>query len=443
EYPKFTPAVIVDNVSWYPPVKGGGENGKYSTKEVLNSVSWSVNRGQKVGLIGPNGCGKSSLLLMLLQRIKPTGGRILKYPREIQMAYMQQEADLDNTKTAFQELLSVFGDRSIEVIDQDIAACAEAGKVEKMSNHVEERQTAEAHIAEVEQLIAELKLVSYRDSLVRDLSGGWQMRVALGKIILSRPDLILLDEPTNHIDLETVEFMENFLRTQEVAMVIVSHDRYFLNQVCNRIVSISDGYCETYRGNYVSYLRKRDKEFYLQWQRYNLHQDEVNRLKKRMKKLQERFLLDTLAEKKQDLEKLLAEAPPKPEVKVVKNFRFPCSLPKPEDAEEETDDLWEDAETEPVALLEVDNLGVSFGDKVILEHISFQLRKGEKVAIVGPNGCGKSTLVRALVQDLDKSAKVSGDAAVTEAGAAYFPQRLAEAFNDDRGSVKDALYMSC
>jgi len=132
------------------------------------------------------------------------------------------------------------------------------------------------------------------------MSGGWQMRVAIGKILLSQPDLILLDEPTNHVDLETVEFMEDLLRQQEVAMVVVSHDRYFLNQICNRIVEISDGHCRTYFGNYVGYLQARDFAFAGQWKKYNMHRDEVKRLKKRISRLEERFLLDTLAQKKQD-----------------------------------------------------------------------------------------------------------------------------------------------
>ena len=141
---------------------------------------------------------------------------------------------------------------------------------------------------------------AYRDTLVREMSGGWQMRVAIGKILLSQPDLILLDEPTNHVDLETVEFMEDLLREQEVAMVVVSHDRYFLNQICNRIVEISDGHCRTYFGNYVGYLQARDFAFAGQWKKYNMHRDEVKRLKKRISRLEERFLLDTLAQKKQD-----------------------------------------------------------------------------------------------------------------------------------------------
>ena len=126
------------------------------------------------------------------------------------------------------------------------------------------------------------------------------MRVALGKIILSDPDLILLDEPTNHVDLETVEFMERLLQKQEAAMVVVSHDRYFLNQVCNRIVEISDGVARTYFGNYVTYLESRDGAFARAWNRYNLHRDSVKRLKKKIKRLEQRFLLDTLAKKKKD-----------------------------------------------------------------------------------------------------------------------------------------------
>ncbi|CAE7747233.1 ABCF2 [Symbiodinium sp. CCMP2592] len=506
EVPEVQPAIIVDEahshfesprvntatrreVSWTPAVKGAGEKGRYSTKPVLESVSWSVCRKQKIGLIGPNGCGllgciackgryqpdvvraglpvgdpnlfvstvprKSSQLLMLLGQIEPTGGRIMKHPAKMKIAYMQQEADLDNGKTTFEELLSVFGDRSLAEVDSAIKEATADARLEQLDQLVEERNLTEKHLGEVEDLILQLDLVSYRNTLARDMSGGWQMRVALGKIILSRPDLILLDEPTNHIDLETVEFMEELLRAQDVAMVIVSHDRYFLNQVCNRIVEIADGESKTYFGNYVEYLQARDGAFYSEWQEYNLHRDRVLALKKRIKKLQQRFLMDTLKQKKQDLEKLLANAPPKPEVKVVKNFRFPCSLSvasteeasteessAEEEPSEDVDDLW-GSEVEPLPLLEVENLNVSFPDKEVLKNISFTLRQGEKVAVVGPNGCGKSTLVKALVNDLDKSGRVEGQASVTSAGSAYFPQRLAEAFNTEEGSVQDALYMSC
>lgn len=456
EVPEVQPAIIVDEVSWTPAVKGAGEKGRYSTKPVLESVSWSVCRKQKIGLIGPNGCGKSSQLLMLLGQIEPTGGRIMKHPANMKIAYMQQEADLDNGKTTFEELLSVFGDRALADVDSAIKEATADARLEQLDELVEERNLTEKHLGEVEDLILQLDLVSYRNTLARDMSGGWQMRVALGKIILSRPDLILLDEPTNHIDLETVEFMEELLRAQDVAMVIVSHDRYFLNQVCNRIVEIADGESKTYFGNYVEYLQARDGAFYSEWQEYNLHRDRVLALKKRIKKLQQRFLMDTLKQKKQDLEKLLANAPPKPEVKVVKNFRFPCSLSVAsmddeastkessvdEEPSEDVDDVW-GSEVEPLPLLEVENLNVAFPEKEILKNISFTLRQGEKVAVVGPNGCGKSTLVKALVNDLDKSGRVEGQASITSAGSAYFPQRLAEAFNTEEGSVQDALYMSC
>lgn len=446
EKPEITPAVIVNKVRWTPAVKGAGEKGRGAVKEVLEKISWSVHQGQKVGLIGPNGCGKSTQLLMLMDQIEPGGGRIMKYPSDMKIAYMQQEADLDNTKTASEELFATFNDRTLAQIDADIDACSSEDRLDDLTTYIEERAKAEDHLAEVELMVSKLGLEAYRDTLVREMSGGWQMRVAIGKILLSQPDLILLDEPTNHVDLETVEFMEDLLRQQEVAMVVVSHDRYFLNQICNRIVEISDGHCRTYFGNYVGYLQARDFAFAGQWKKYNMHRDEVKRLKKRISRLEERFLLDTLAQKKQDLERLLANAPPKPEVKVVKDFRFPCCLPEiPKTEQEGPDlgDLWEDKEAESPVLLEVDSLGVRFGSNVVLQKISFFLRQGEKVAIVGPNGCGKSTLVRALVKDLDQSATIDGNAAITSAGAAYFPQRLAEAFNSEEGSVKEALYMSC
>ena len=201
-----------------------------------------------------------------------------------------------------QELQATFEDRTLSAIDADIAKISESYEdesyEENLSKLVEERITAEEHEEEVEKAVSELGLDGYRDTLVRELSGGWQMRVALGKIFLSKPDLILLDEPTNHVDLETVEFMERLLAQQECAMVVVSHDRYFLNQVCNRIVEIADGAASTYFGNYVAYLESRDAHFASQWRRYNLYRDNVKRLKKKIARLEQRFLLDTLAQKK-------------------------------------------------------------------------------------------------------------------------------------------------
>lgn len=471
--------VRFQHVAWSPAVAGAGENGRANIKSVLQSVSWHLSGSDKVGLIGANGCGKSTQLLMIQGRVEPTGGNIVRYPKNMQIAYMQQEADLDEAKTTLEELRSVFLDRPLLEIDADLERCGARGEAsDELGRLLEERAVAEGHRREVDLLIPKLGMADRRETPINELSGGWQMRVALGKIILGKPDLILLDEPTNHIDLETVEFMEHFLKTQDVAMVIVSHDRYFLNRVCTKIVEIYKGKARSYDGDYVNYLKARDASLAQEWRVYQKHQERIKALKKQVKKLTERFVLETAAQKRQVLETLLKKKVPKPEVSELSDFRFPASVaggldsleasPASPAASDDGDDFWGDDEpvgdescspdagepsgTEPSAkaeeaaqpvLLSIEDMAVAYPDNQVLEGISFSIRQGEKVALVGSNGCGKSTLVRAVVDDLGEGAMVAGSWKYTDAGIAYFPQRLAEFFNYEDASVKDALYRSC
>ncbi|CAE8742347.1 unnamed protein product, partial [Polarella glacialis] len=346
--------VNVDRVSWSPAVKGGGEGGKYSTKQVLQSVSWKLLGAEKVGLIGANGCGKSTQLLMLQDLIETTSGRIVKLPPDMRIAFMQQEADLDNGKTTFEEIHSAFADRPLDAIDKDIESCATGADqhLQTMSVLLDERAMAEQHISEVEMMLHKLGMTDRQDMTIPELSSGWQMRLALGKILLSRPNLLLLDEPTNHVDVETVEFMERLLRSEDIAMVIVSHDRYFLNQVCTKIVEIYRGKAKTYKGNYVQYLRARDSSLALEWKKYQRYQDNLKGLKKQLKKLEERFILETAAEKRRELDEVLANPVPKPEVLLISDFRFPSSLTSlptaepvqgenPVQEDDADEDLWE------------------------------------------------------------------------------------------------------
>jgi len=470
-----TVQVCFDRVSWTPAVEGAGDGGRTTTKSVLQTVSWHLAGSDKVGLIGANGCGKSTQLLMIRGSVEPTGGHIVRHPEGMRMAYMQQEADLDETKTVLEELRGTFRDRALSEIDGDLERCAAKGQAsEELSRLLDERAVAEEHLREVEVLIPKLGMADRRETPIPELSGGWQMRVALGKIILGKPDLILLDEPTNHIDLETVEFMEQFLRSQDVAMVIVSHDRYFLNRVCTKIVEIYKGRARSYDGDYVSYLQARDTSLAQEWRVYQKYQERVSALKKQIRKLQERFVLEMAAQKRVRLEELLKKPVPKPEVNELQDFRFPANVAggpeaaladevvKADASEEDEDDFWGGAEVHvdenntadlggasgtaeaaPPVLLTVEDLRVAYPDNQVLDGISFSVRQGEKVAVVGANGCGKSTLIRALVNDLGEGATVDGSWNLTDAGVAYFPQRLAEFFNYEDSSVKDALYKSC
>jgi ATPase subunit of ABC transporter with duplicated ATPase domains len=454
----------------------------------------------------------------------------------MRIGYMKQEADLESSLTARESLLSVFGCRDLESIDADLESVAMEGDVgEELERLVNERQEAELQHEEVDDLIPRLGLSSLASTPIPELSGGWQMRVGLGQIMLRKPQLILLDEPTNHVDLETVEFMEAFLRSQDVPMVIVSHDRYFLNQVCTKIVEIYRGKTASYPGNYVSFLRRRDRQLAREWARYRQWQKDIDLMKKTITKMEGRYMIEAASKKKEELAELEERDVPKPLVSEVSNFSFPSAFAPGEggirppevvgdlapleadmldessdSSDEESDDelfdddlndeepdwsqkvddheaeasdrepdsvvpsdpagedFWGDPPAEATGergegtaasvaqeavrapqedfgemLLEVQDCGVKYYDKVVLDSASLTVRRGEKVALVGSNGCGKSTLVRAIVGDLGDGSFVRGDFACTDKGMAYFPQRLAEAFNSEQQTVKDVLFMSC
>ncbi|CAK0891193.1 unnamed protein product, partial [Prorocentrum cordatum] len=525
--------VRFEDVSWTPAVNNTmhvpGER-RSSSKPVLNGVSWEISGAEKVGLIGANGSGKSSMLLMINDLLQTTSGQVVKRPADMRIGYMKQEADLESSLTAREALLSVFGCRDLESIDADLESVAMEGDIGELDRLVSERTEAELQHQEVEDLIPRLGLSSLASTPIPELSGGWQMRVGLGQIMLRKPQLILLDEPTNHVDLETVEFMEDFLRSQDVPMVIVSHDRYFLNQVCTKIVEIYRGKTATYWGNYVSYLRRRDRLLARDWSRYREWQRAIDIMKKGIRRLEGRYMIEMASKKKLELAELEAKNVPKPEVSEVSNFSFPSVFapgeggirPKQakklapleeemvedsddssdEEADDElfegdfddeepdwsqkaeaggpepreppavvpaspagSDDFWGGPPPEAAApraeaegaeeaapapqqelgevLLEVRECGVRYSDKVVLDSVSLTVRRGEKVALVGPNGCGKSTLVRAIMGDLGEESFVRGDFTCTDMGMAYFPQRLAEAFNSEKQTVKDVLFMSC
>lgn len=466
--------VRLNGVSWSPVVKAmessvpwkttRGVHAKPTAKHVLTNVSWSLRGNERIGLIGPNGSGKTTIISMILGKVQSSEGTISKRPENMRIAYMAQEANLDGSRTVQEELASVLNDRSYEEIDANIEEAAVKGDTEMLDSFVEERLQVDHHVNVMQQYMERSGLNVYADRKTRDLSGGWQMRVELGKVILDSPDLIVMDEPTNHLDVETVEFMEQFLKESDTAMIIVSHDRYFLNEVCTKIVSLEHHGAETYNGNYVKYLRQRDGRLAEAWAKFQKYQDQLKILRNKLGVLEERYKVDAAARKREELEVKLAYPVPKPEVFELKDFRFPAADITAEtylvdmyesnlDAHDEDGNVSVSTlEAVPVQtqqfshvapLLEVEDLHVAFEDNLVLDGVSLTIERGEKIVLVGPNGSGKSTLLRAIVGDLGEDAFMRGAVRTTSAGMVYFPQRLAEALNHEVGSVKDTLYMAC
>ena len=246
----------------------------YPTGEVLKDVSWEIRNGERIGLVGVNGAGKSTQLKIIAGLEEATDGSLIS-EGDPSIAYLKQEFDVDLSRTVREELFVAFKEasdllHSQKLVQENMESELASKDLDYLDLLIKELSVIQSKFesingydleSKVEKLLPTIGFnQNEADRLVGDFSGGWQMRIALGKILLQSPDLLLLDEPTNHLDLETIEWLENYLLNQKIAMVIVSHDRSFLDKVCTRIVNTERGKSKSYLGNYTSYLQQRDFE---------------------------------------------------------------------------------------------------------------------------------------------------------------------------------------
>ena len=394
----------------------------FKNTEVLRDASWSVTTGDRVGLVGANGGGKTTQLKVLAGELEPTSGDVVLSSEGVKIAYLKQEfsESLDPSNTLREELASVFVAEKalLEELSQAEAAltAGEDGALEAFEELQQKAQDGDALIVDtlVDKVAQQMGFgEADLDALVASFSGGWKMRIGLAKVLLQRPDVLLLDEPTNHLDLESVEWLEAFLREQTLAMVIVSHDREFLDQVCTRIVDTDKGVCTSYNGNYSKFLRAK-RERMQQWEAaYKRQQEKVKKDKDFINKNRAGSNAAQAKSREKSLEKLLAsddvvERPPT-SGKALK-FRFPDPPRCGND------------------VLAVNEVTHGYGDVTLFDDVSFELGRRDRVAILGANGAGKSTLLR-VVSGQEEPTK--GDAAFTSANVRmqYFAQNQADAMD--------------
>ena len=406
----------------------------YPTGEVLRAVTWEVKPGDRIGLVGVNGAGKSTQMRLIAGHEEPTSGQVVRQG-EPRIAYLQQEFDVDLERTVRQELFQAFG---------------EAAEVMNQQQQVEEAMGSERAAEDpdhLDQLIQELgKLQSRFEALhgyeldaridkllptigftpegaelqVKDYSGGWQMRIALGKILLQEPDLLLLDEPTNHLDVETIQWLENYLLEQSAALVVISHDRTFLDRVCNQIVSTERGVSRSYLGNYTAHLEQKQLEREATQAAFERQQKEIATQQAYIDRFRASATRSTQAKSREkQLDKVeRVEAPI--ESVAGPSFKFP---PAPRSGAQ-------------VAL--IDNVTHSYGDKILFLGAELEVERGDRIAFVGPNGAGKSTLLR-LVMGVEPPDEGSARLGEHNVIAGYFEQNQAEALDLSK-TVIDTMY---
>jgi ATP-binding cassette subfamily F protein 3 len=246
----------------------------YPTGEVLRNVTWEVKPGDRIGLVGVNGAGKSTQMRLIAGFEEPSSGQVVRQgsPR---IAYLQQEFDVDLERSVREELFQAFGEAATVLnrqreVEEEMGSEKAAEDPDHLDELIHELGRLQSRFeglhgyeldARIDKLLPTIGFsAAGAERPVKDYSGGWQMRIALGKILLQDPDLLLLDEPTNHLDVETIQWLEGYLLEQSAALVVISHDRTFLDRVCNQIVSTERGISRSYLGNYTSHLELKQLE---------------------------------------------------------------------------------------------------------------------------------------------------------------------------------------
>ncbi len=396
----------------------------YPTGEVLLDVSWELKAGDRIGLVGINGAGKSTQFKLITGLEEPTSGQIIKQG-EPHIAYLQQEFDVNPNRSVKEELFQAFT-KAATILEKQKRIEKEMTSKMAIENHIYLDQlikdlgnlqnTFEALNgyqleAKIEKLLPTIGFTSNEaDELVSSFSGGWQMRIALGKILLQEPDILLLDEPTNHLDIKTVEWLETYLSKQAIAIVIISHDRAFLDRVCNQIVHTEKGLSRTYIGNYTAYIEQKalEKEanqaaFERQQKELNVQQAYIDRFRASATRSSQAKSREKLLEKLDRIEQPIetTEGP---------RFRFP---PAPRSGKE-------------VAIIK--DLTHCYGEKILFLGANLEVAPGERIAFLGPNGAGKSTLLKMLIGEVlpDEGKAMLGEHNVLPS---YFEQNQAEALD--------------
>ena len=369
---------------------------EFGGNALFENVSFLIKEKEKIALIGRNGAGKTTLLKLIAGEMSPTRGNISR-PKNLTIGYLPQHIKVNDSKTVREETLTAFENifairaniatLTAELNERDDFHTAEYGKlIEELGYQNERLQMFDSDSIEAETEKTLMGLGFRRTDFERrtsEFSGGWRMRIELAKKLLRKPDLLLLDEPTNHLDIESINWLESFLKNSKSALLLVSHDKAFVDAVTTRTIEISLGKIYDYKANYSRYLELRAIDRENQIRAYENQQkliadtqDFINRFRYK----------PTKAVQVQSRIKMLEKLEPI-QIEEVDNSRLNLRFPPPPHS--------------GTISLDIENLTKAYGEHTVLQNIDMQIRRGEKIAFVGKNGEGKTTLVKCIVGDLD------------------------------------------
>lgn len=368
----------------------------YGVNEILNHINFHIEAKEKLAIVGINGAGKSTLLKIIMNEEEADEGQVV-IGKDITVGYLAQHQNSYYDKTIYEELLSVKQNvidlqEQIRQLEQDMkhlegAELEDALERYTRMNHTFEMQDGYSFESQITGI---LKGLGFEESEfnrpVSELSGGQKTRVSLGRLLLSRPDIILLDEPTNHLDLNSIAWLEGYLRSYDGAVIIVSHDRYFLDKIVTKVVEIENTQATIYHGNYSYYAKKREEVRLSKYRAYMNQQAEIRHQEEVIAKLKQ-FNREKSIKRAESREKMLDKIE---------------RLDKPQEIHDEMRlTLTPDVESGNDVLL-VEGLAKSFDGKTIFSNVNMDIKRGERVALIGNNGTGKTTILKIINQLLSK-----------------------------------------
>jgi ATP-binding cassette subfamily F protein 3 len=367
----------------------------FGTDVILENVSLTAEANDKIGIVGVNGAGKSTLFKTITGELSLDGGSVT-IPNDATLGYFSQNLEVDSSKTIYEELLTVF--EPIMALEEELRQTehkmgpASGEELERLmehyntTSHLLEEKGGYEYQSRLRGVIKGLGFTSdeaYQH--INELSGGQKTRVALGKLLLSSPDILLLDEPTNHLDIASLQWLEDFIRAYKSCVIIISHDRYFLDKTVAKILEIENRKSHLYLGNYSDYAVKKAVDREIELKHYENNRREIKRQEEVIRKLKS-YNREKSIKRAESREKALEK---------MERLDTPESLPNK--MRLEITPLHESGND----VLTVTELSKGFDGKELFKNISFDIKRGDKVALIGPNGIGKTTLFRIILGRLE------------------------------------------
>lgn len=357
---------------------------------LLKQVSFHIEENEKAAVVGNNGAGKSTLLKIIMGELSAEQGAVT-IAKDKTIGYLAQHQNINSHNTVYDELLSVKEEiiqleQRMRRLEEEMAACKDSGLESLMDTYSNLNQRFEMAdgYAYKSEVLGVLKGLGFTEEdyakQVFMLSGGQKTRVALGRLLLTKPDMILLDEPTNHLDLDSIKWLETFLSNYSGAVLVVAHDRYFLDRIADKIIELDNGNCTVFSGNYTAYAAKKAMLRKAQMNEYLKQQQEIKHQEAVITKLKQ-FNREKSIRRAESREKMLnrIEVLEKPvELNVSMNLVLEPEVISGND------------------VMEVRDLSKGFSPTPLFEHISFEIKRGERIALMGANGTGKTTLLKII-----------------------------------------------